>query len=86
MSAIEKVVTACPKSPYKDDRHTWKLVMYESGLPGSFSAYPEPRYFLRECTGCKLVVLLRGQTTGSYPDAPRREDTILYAEYEGDKQ
>jgi len=76
----ERVAASCPSSKFKDDRHEWHLIMHHE------DAYPLMRsllakYALRQCTQCKLTVLLAEVEGGSFNESPRKTDSVIYAFY-----
>jgi hypothetical protein len=73
--ALERVAAACPKSVYKDDRHSWCLLTYE---PREYSG---SHHAIRQCSSCKLTILILDHSNGLYDAAPEKQDVVLFAYY-----
>ena len=81
MNYLDTAVSApCPKSQYKDDRHSWCNVMIEEfGYPVLGNSH----YYLKKCYACGLSVLAQVPPRGDcdYDKAPKRVDRIVHVFY-----
>ena len=66
MTPLEAVTAPCPKSPFKDDRHTWS------------TTGDEHDYLIRRCMDCHLIVVYRHRELNEHP----REAVPLCAGYD----
>lgn len=80
----DRIAAACLHSQFKDDRHSWKIVMHEE-VP-YLTCVPRPRviYVMRRCAACGLTVLLREneRTSGCANSAPRKDDEVIFSFFE----
>lgn len=80
--ARERVIAACLKSPYKDDRHSWSVVASNGIYMVTISHRWE--YEVRRCSQCKLVVFLKTWSGDIFDPshAPAKSDVLFYAFFE----